>query len=178
MTKRKDPSVSHSMSAIVRKLSLLKGREQALTDDISDLRKARTATRSQVQVLEDAIRILEPGFDLSTVVASREHFVMFRRGELGKLCLEALKDAPAPLRHIDAARAVAESIGKPSVAHSIVKKVRIALYGLRKRGLVETVGRKNAPGVTWRIARPRTGAMPVVAKSSTTEQRPPLKAVK
>ena len=130
--------------------ALLLGRVKELDRDLLDLRSELRKARQDIEALDNAMIVLDPEYDTTAITAKTTYFRQFKRGELQQLCLEALKNADGLLTHLDIAESVARDSVNPAVPETILGKVRIALYGLRRRGMVEGV---KWPGnrIGWRI---------------------------
>lgn len=103
--------------------------------------------------LEASIRLFDPA---NTPAAIARYAVQHRakKGHMRRFCLEALRDAPAPMtsKAITDAWTASRGLRTDEATYVILRKrVGACLIALRNQGLVETVG--EAGGFkTWRLS--------------------------
>jgi hypothetical protein len=139
-----------ALAALVRKRAELAGEIEAAQDRIAELRAALVH-------LDATIRLLCPDAEPELVKPkkpSRKDCDWFGRGELGRLALDALRDAEEPLGSLRLARAVMERKGMEPGDLATLRRVKNMLNGVlqRREGrLVERVvcGPRS---VGWKIA--------------------------
>src|SRR3954466_6750380 len=88
------------LSGLIAKRAALSGEVEALTTRIANL-------RADLAHLDAVIRIMDPAAEPESIKprVPRNHCDWFGRGELARLAMEVVRDAPEPITAIDIARA-------------------------------------------------------------------------
>ncbi|HEX4410579.1 MAG TPA: hypothetical protein VH206_17545 [Xanthobacteraceae bacterium] len=105
--------------------------------------------RKNLAHVRAVIKIVEPGFDVSTIKPRRKNTInpLFKRGEAFLLALDILREATEPMRGMDIAIAM---LGKKGVTKFTPDERRAAWNAVKntmqryKGSLVSTVGRPHA----------------------------------
>jgi hypothetical protein len=87
-------------------LSALRYKRATLAGEIEHAERAIAKQREQLAALDATLRLFHPDADPSHITSIRPVWrgVWFRHGERHRLCLEALRDAGAPLTTMEIAR--------------------------------------------------------------------------
>src|SRR4051794_27567556 len=137
-------------AALIRKRAELAGEVEALDARCDQL-------RADLAHLDAVIRIMDPAAEPESIKprVPRNHCDWFGRGELARLAMEVVRDAPEPITAIDIARAVIVRKGlEPSPYASRRVKGMVDATLRRREGLMERVvyGLRK---VGWRIVAVR-----------------------
>ena len=137
-------------AALVRKRAELAGEIEARLAEVDRL-------RVDLLHLDAAIRILCPEAQPELIKPrrpSRKGCDWFGRGELGRLVLDALRDAPEPLGSMALARAVMERKGMVAAEAVALRRVENMVDGALRRREGQTVERvANGRALVWRLSR-------------------------
>jgi hypothetical protein len=120
--------------------------------------------RADLAHLDAVIRLLDPASDPETIrpkVPRNNGCDWFGRGELARMALEAIRDAPSPISAMDVARAVVARKGmEPGDA--------VALR--RVKNMVDATLRQGEGGLVERVVyRPRSVGWKVATRDRVTE---------
>lgn len=144
----------HVVSALVAKRAELTGRIEHFQSQIRQI-------SMDVDHLDATLQLFDPDYDLLSIKPKviRSSNPWFAKGEISKLVLDALRTATAPLSTCDIADVL---IARKSIVTEgtkerdrLIKSLLWALQQMRKRGIVEMVGKiKGAGGgpMLWQIA--------------------------
>lgn len=135
------------LAGIVRKRAELAGEIEALRTRVANL-------QADLAHLDAAIRIMDPAADPESIrpKVPRNACDWFGRGELFRLTMDALRDAPEPLTAMEIARMVIARKGLEDASPFVVRRVKSMIDATlrRREGLAERVvyGRRH---VGWRL---------------------------
>lgn len=133
-------------------LAALKKRRAETAGEIVDLKKQLAWRQSQLDHLDATLLIFDPEIDTRKLPVSRprKRIKLFRQGELGRLILDALRRAGAPLgtHAITTALLEAGGYGEPA-RPSLTPRVRGNLAYLESRGAITKAGRGKS--VIWSV---------------------------
>ena len=136
-------------AALIRKRAELAGEIEATSSQLAQM-------RANLVHLDAVLRLLDPDAVPAEIAPKRQvtRCAWFGQGELPRLVLDALRQAPEPITTRDVAKGVMEQRGMPEgdrVTFLLVEK-RVDRYLRRQEGrLVERVA-LGARSVGWRIA--------------------------
>ena len=138
-----------ALSALIRKRAELAGEIEATSAQLAQM-------RANLVHLDAVLRMLDPDTVPTEIAPKRQvkRCAWFGEGELPRLVLDTLRQAPEPITTRDVAKGVMEQRGMPEgdrVTFLLVEK-RVDRYLRRQEGrLVERVA-LGARSVGWRIA--------------------------
>ena len=98
--------------------------------------RALDQLRADLAHLDGALRLPEPAYKPSAIRPQRrhsEHGRWFATGELGRLCLDLLRDAAEPLPAMEIARAVMRRRGMDSEDEAAPLRVETMIAGALRR---------------------------------------------
>jgi hypothetical protein len=139
---------THAISALRRKRAYLAGAIEAA-------KKALTTQRQTLATLDAVINLFEPQGRPDLIPAIRpasRQCLFFRRGDLTRLCLSALRKAGKPVvtRYVtDYAEAAKGLTVEALVDRRINEHVRVALVRLATKGAVRNI--VTWPDVRWEL---------------------------
>src|SRR3954451_15342492 len=123
------------LSGLIAKRAALAGEVEALTTRIANL-------RADLAHLDAVIRIVDPAAEPESIKPKvpRNHCDWFGRGELARLAMEVVRNAPEPITAIDIARAVIMRKGLEASPYALRRVKGMVDATLRRReGLMERV---------------------------------------
>src|SRR3954451_20836329 len=124
--------------------------------EIVERERALDQFRADLAHLDGAIRLLEPAYKPAAIGPKRRNTKQerwFAMGELGRLCLDVLREAPEPLPTMEIARAVMRHRGMDSEDDAALLRVENMIAGVLRRRAGKLV-EKAAIGpraVGWRV---------------------------
>ena len=139
-------SETHVVSALRKKRAEVAGH-------VHDLEKKVKTWRAKLAHIDETIRLFSPETDPEAIPAKRAYrrARYFSRGELARLCLDALRKADKPLTTADIVASIVKAKGLPEgVAPSLTEKVLAYLRIKRKAGTVAKSGTTQA--VRWSLS--------------------------
>jgi hypothetical protein len=137
-------------------ISALARKRVEVAAEIVERERALDQLRADLAHLDGALRLLQPAYKPESIRPKRRHtkherwFVM---GELGRLCLDVLRDAAEPLPTLEIARAAMRRRGMDSEDEAALLRVENMIAGvLRRRDgkLVEKVA-IGPKAVGWQV---------------------------
>jgi hypothetical protein len=135
-------------------LRALKDRRAEIAGEICQLKIQLKTRKLQLVYIDASILLLDPSVDLDKLPAKRtiKHVRLFKRGELGRLILGALREANGgPLGTHDITAAVIDKVGFDQDVRLTVKdRVRLNLNYLERGGRVSRTGKQQ--NVRWSLA--------------------------
>jgi hypothetical protein len=142
-------------------ISALRSKRAEVAGLIFDLERQIAQHRADLVHLDGVLRLYQPERDPAEIKPRRSMHRnrYFARGELARLCLEAFRDAPAPLTTADIVASViaAKSFdaGDRTLQTAIGELVKATLAPMTRRGIVEKIGAGR--GVRWKLAEREPG---------------------
>jgi hypothetical protein len=139
---------THVMAALVRKRA-------ELAAELVERERGLAQLRADIAHLDGAIRLLQPAYKPASIRPKRRptrHPRWFATGELGRLCLDALRDAAEPLPAVEIARVVMRRRGMDAEENAALRRVENMVIGVlrRREKLVEKVV-IDPRGVGWKV---------------------------
>jgi hypothetical protein len=134
-------------------ISALRSKRAEVAGLIFDLERQIAQHRADLVHLDGVLRLYQPERDPTEIKPKRSMHRnrYFARGELSRLCLEAFRDAPAPLSFVDIIAAIIAAkgfdAGDRRLQAAISELVKATLKPMRRRGIVEKIGAGR--GVRW-----------------------------
>ncbi len=136
-------------------ISGLRDKRARMAGELAVVERDLAKRREALATIDAVIRMFEPDCnpDMIPPIRPAGRSLFFRRGELSRLCLSALRDAGKPVR----CRTVAEwTIGAKGldvpdarVRAKITEKVRMALARLERKGIVRKI--VDWPDAWWEL---------------------------
>src|SRR5690242_19123160 len=118
-----------AISALVRKRA-------ELAAEVVERERALDQVRADLAHIDGAIRLLQPAYMPGSIRPKRRptrHERWFATGELGRLCLDALRDAAEPLPAVEIARLVMLRRGMDAEENAALRRVENMVVGVLKR---------------------------------------------
>jgi hypothetical protein len=134
----------------------LKDKRARLAGEIESRDRATAKLREQLAAIDATLRLFHPEADPNHITPIRPKWrgVYFRNGERTRLCLEALRDAGAPLRQGGIAEYVMRAKGMDPADRPlravIVNNVGVSLARLAKNGKIRRL--VSEPEAWWELA--------------------------
>jgi hypothetical protein len=147
---------SYHILAVMAKthvISALRAKRAEISGHVQDLEKKVKTYRARLAHIDETIKIFSPDTDPDSIPAKRTYrrARYFSRGEMARLCLDALRKADGPLSTAELLASVIKAKGLPdSVAASLTEKALSYLRLKRKSGTVIKSGTTQA--VRWSLA--------------------------
>jgi hypothetical protein len=126
-------------------ISGLRDKRARMAGELAVVERDLAKRREALATIDAVIRMFEPDSnpDMIPPIRPAGRSLFFRRGELSRLCLSALRDAGKPVR----CRTVAEwviaakglEVPDTRVRDRIIEKVRLALRAQSRKGIVRKV---------------------------------------
>ena len=125
---------------------------------IEKLERKLEQHRADLTHIDGVLRLFQPDRDLEAIKPKRTYAKQtryFARNELGRLCMDALRDAPGLITTDEIAARVIAAKGfetaDGTLRGAIQDQLLTVLRAARKRGFVEQIGLGR--GVRWRLAK-------------------------
>ena len=134
-------------------LAALKRQRGVLAGEIVSLKKRLVWAEGQLVHVDATLHLLDPATTPETLPSIRpqKRIKLFRQGELGRLIVDALRRAGAPLSADNVVSSVLAATGHDESARAALKpRIRGNLAYLQKSGRVTKTGRGMS--VTWALA--------------------------
>lgn len=133
----------------------LKEKRAQIAGRVISLKKQIARHHKELANLDATIVLFDPTYRIGSIKPKRTHrrAKLFKLGELGRLCIDALRRAEAPLDTAQVVAAVTLASGQIKANESLmVATVRSNLAYLARRGKVAQIGK--GIGTMWRLFRP------------------------
>ena len=130
----------------------LKEKRAAIAGRIISLKKQITKHHKELASLDATITLFEPSYRIGSIkpIRKQQRSKLFKLGELGRLCIDALRRAGTPLSTAEIVAAVAVSIGQAKASEAVLRAtVRANLDYMARRGKVEKIGK--GLGCKWKL---------------------------
>lgn len=131
-------------------LAALKDRRATLAGEIVALKRKIAWAEDQLAHLDHTIRLFDPAYQDGNVRPKKAYkrVKLFRQGELGRLILDALREAGSPLKTAEIVSAVMAAKGHGEEARTALgPRVRGNLAYLSRRAMVHKIGEGKA--IQW-----------------------------
>lgn len=152
---------SHVVSQLLRKKSELLGRVSAIKDELHRI-------ETDIKPLDQAVKLFSPTTDVDGVAARRKRSHLFRRGELVKHILTALRQKGKPMTAIEIMKTVKV---RTKLKQDILPNVKRCLREQAKAGTLIEVGEAFGRQKLWTIAARKNQATAAASKG-VVELRP------
>ena len=134
-------------------LSALKNRRATIASEIVSLERQMRHCKEALVHVDATLRLLDESIDIDAIPNKRppRRVKLFRQGELGRMILDALRNADRPLATAEIVTALLEAGGHgDSARRAVGGRVRGNLAYLERRGKVDKSG--NGIGARWSLA--------------------------
>jgi len=134
-------------------LSALKNRRATIASEIVSLERQMRHCKEALVHVDATLRLLDESIDIDAIPNKRppRWVKLFRQGELGRMILDALRNADRPLATAEIVTALLEAGGHgDSARRAVGGRVRGNLAYLERRGKVDKSG--NGIGARWSLA--------------------------
>ena len=132
----------------------LKEKRASIAGRVISLKKQIARHHKELANLDATIALFEPSYKIGSIKPKRtkKRSKLFKLGELGRLCIDALRRAEGmPLSTRDIVAAVSAAIGQGKASEAVLRPtVRSNLAYLARRGRVLQVGK--GMGCKWGLA--------------------------
>ena len=122
----------------------LKDKRAAIAGRIISLKKQISRHHKELASLDATITLFEPTYKIGSIkpIRKQQRSKLFKMGELGRLCIDALRRAETQLSTAEIVAAVSSAIGQGKASEAVLRAtVRSKLDYMARRGKVEKVGK-------------------------------------
>lgn len=136
-------------------ISALRNRRATLASEIIQLERQVRARKDALGHVDACLRLLDPSIEIDAIRPKRppQRIKLFRQGELGRMILDALRQAGGEASVAEITSALLEAGGHGEAARrTVAGRVRGNLAYLERRGKVSKHVR--AAGVRWALLSP------------------------
>lgn len=133
-------------------LSALRNKRATIASEIVSLERQIRHRREALVHVDATLRLLDDTIDLEAIPNKRlpKHIKLFRQGELGRLILDALRNAERPLATAEIVSALLAAGGHgESARRTVAPRVRGNLAYLERRGKVQKAG--SGTSARWEL---------------------------
>jgi hypothetical protein len=133
-------------------ISALRAKRAEIAGHVQDLEKKVKTYRARLAHIDETIKIFSPDTDPESIPAKRTYrrARYFSRGEMARLCLDALRKADGPLSTAEILASVIKAKGLPgSVVASLTEKTLAYLRTRLKTGSLVKTG--VTQGTRWSL---------------------------
>lgn len=133
-------------------LSALRDKRAVLASEIVQLERQLRHRKESISHVDATLRLLDPSIETDAIPTKRpvKRIKLFRQGELGRLILNTMRDADAPISTQDITSAILMAGGHGESARpTVMPRVRGNLAYLQRRRKVIKTG--SGKGVCWHV---------------------------
>ena len=131
----------------------LKEKRAAIAGRILSLKKQISRHHKELASLDATITLFEPTYKIGSIKPKRSQrrSKLFKLGELGRLCIDALRRAETQLSTAEIVSAVSSAIGQGKPSEAVLRAtVRSNLDYMARRGKVTKIGK--GAGCKWKLS--------------------------